>query len=339
MKRTLSLLAAAACFCGGEVAAQETVEIQYTKGGVSRTITRDRDIEELDLSSRRLTSITLPRGLTNLWYLDLHENQLTSFTLPRGLTNLWYLDLFRNRLTSFTLPRGLTNLWYLDLSENRLTSFTLPEELTNLTTLNLHENQLTNFTLPGELANWERLNLTGNRLASLTLPNGGTNLESLNLQNNQLTSFTLPEGLANLTSLDLRNNQLLTSLTLARDTAERFAGVDASRGFSAYNLKVQYEYDPLKVPLKVILPKRLEGKVSFDGISHDQLEFLFLEDLDLRSPRITRAGDALEITWAVGVLQTSADIEGHWKDVRASSPLRIFPRPSIPAEFFRVRPE
>ena len=46
---------------------------------------------------------------------------------------------------------------------------------------------------------------------------------------------------------------------------------------------------------------------------------------EARSPRITRAGDALEITWAVGVLQTSAGIEGPWKDVRASSPLWIFP--------------
>ena len=60
---------------------------------------------------------------------------------------------------------------------------------------------------------------------------------------------------------------------------------------------------------------------------------------EARSPRITRAGDALEITWTVGVLQTSAGVEGPWKDVRASSPLRIFPRPSIPAEFFRVRAE
>ena len=86
------------------------------------------------------------------------------------------------------------------------------------------------------------------------------------------------------------------------------------------------------------LPKLLDGKVSFflmEDDVYDNLEFIFLEDL--RSPRITRAGDALEITWAVGVLQTSAGIEGPWKDVNASSPLRIFPRPSLPAEFFRVR--
>ena len=136
--------------------------------------------------------------------------------------------------------------------------------------------------------------------------------------------------------LYLSGSDQLTSLALAEDTAERFAGIDADRAL-AYNLEVWCENVPLR---KVILPKRLDGKVSFLGMEddvYDNLEFVFLEDL--RSPRITRAGDALEITWAVGVLQTAAGIEGPWKDIRASSPLRIFPRPSIPAEFFRLKPE
>ena len=205
--------------------AQETVEIQYTKDGISRTIEVDRDIEGLSLS----------------------DNELTSLTLPKGLTNLEVLDLYGNELTSLTLPEGLKNLWALNLSYNQL-----------------------------------------------------------------------------------------TSLRLAEDTAERFAGIDAERAL-AYNLTVHCSNVPLR---KVILPKRLDGKVSFRGMEddvYDNLEFLFLEDL--WSPKITRAGDALEITWAVGVLQTSAGIEGPWKDVRASSPLRIFPRPSLPTEFFRVRAE
>ena len=162
------------------------------------------------------------------------------------------------------------------------------------------------------------------------------NIRQLDLSGNQLRSFTLPNGLTNLELLDLTGSEQLTSLALAEDTAERFAGIDADRAL-AYNLEVWCENVPLR---KVVLPKRLDGKVSFLGMEDDvynNLEFIFLEDL--RSPKITRAGDALEITWAVGVLQTSAGIEGPWRDVNASSPLRIFPRPSIPAEFFRVRAE
>ena len=313
MKRILSLLASVALLCGGEVLAQETVEIRYTiQGVVSHTVEVDRDIERLNLSDRDLTSFTLSEGLTSLEALDLSENELTSFTLPEGLTNLRGLYLSENELTNVTLPEGLTNLGYLYLSENQLTSFTLPEGLTNLKLLDLAVNQLTNFTLP----------------------EGLTSLESLDLAVNQLTNLTLPNGLTNLKWLTLTGNQL-TSLKLAQDTAERFLGIDTSGGL-AYNLRVRYGHE-LKVTLKVILPKRLDGKVSFADTGNAQFEFLFLEDL--RSPKITRAGDALEITWAVGVLQTSAGIEGPWKDVNASSPLRIFPRPSIPAEFFRVRAE
>ena len=59
------------------------------------------------------------------------------------------------------------------------------------------------------------------------------------------------------------------------------------------------------------------------------------------SPKISisRVENGLEVYWESGVLQKSTGVEGPWKDVRASSPLRIFPRPSLPAEFFRVRVE
>ena len=342
MKRTLFLLTTVACFGGEEVFGQGTVEIQYTKDGVSHTVEVNRNIRQLVFSRENfqnttgMSSITLPNGLTNLRRLNLHNNQLTSFTLPEGLANLESLILGNNQLTSFTLPEGLMNLRWLSLFNNQLTNFTLPNGLTSLEGLYLFDNQLTSFTLPEGLTSLTSLGLGGNQLTSFTLPEGLTNLEYLDIFNNPLTSFTLPEGLTSLERLDLGANPWLTSLTLAEDTAKRFAGIDTDRGL-AYNLKVHCSNVPLR---KVVLPKRLDGKVFFRGMEDDvynNLEFLFLDDL--RSPRITRAEDALEISWTVGVLQTAASIEGPWKDVQASSPLRIFPRPSLPAEFFRVRAE
>ena len=77
--------------------------------------------------------------------------------------------------------------------------------------------------------------------------------------------------------------------------------------------------------------------IKFDvGTEHYGVSYYDLPS----SPKISRVGNGLEISWDVGgVLQTSASIEGPWKDVNDSSPLLIFPRPSIPAEFFRVRAE
>ncbi len=109
---------------------------------------------ELDFSDNRLTSLTLPEGLTNLEDLDLDGNQLTSFTLPAGLTSLKDLDLDNNQLTSFTLPEGLTSLEDLDLDGNQLTSLILPKDLTSLKDLTLATNQLTSLNLPENLSVW-----------------------------------------------------------------------------------------------------------------------------------------------------------------------------------------
>ena len=291
------------------------------------------NLKKLYLYENQLTRFTLPEGLTNLESLRLHGNQLRSLTLPEGLANLESLILGNNQLTSFTLPEGLMNLRWLSLFNNQLTNFTLPNGLTSLEGLYLFDNQLTSFTLPEGLTSLTSLGLGGNQLTSFTLPEGLTNLEYLDIFNNPLTSFTLPEGLTSLERLDLGANPWLTSLTLAEDTAKRFAGIDTDRGL-AYNLKVPCSNVPLR---KVVLPKRLDGKVFFRGMEDDvynNLEFLFLDDL--RSPRITRAEDALEISWTVGVLQTAASIEGPWKDVNASSPLRIcefFPDLRFPQSF------
>ena len=168
---------------------------------------------ELDFSDNRLTSLTLPAGLTNLEELDLSSNQLTSFTLPEGLTSLEYLTLATNQLTSFTLPEGLTSLEYLDLDNNRLTSLTLPEGLTSLEYLTLATNQLTSLNLPENLSVWRWLDISDNQLTSITLPAGLSSLV-LDLSGNQLTSLTLPESLTDSWELDLSGNQL-ASLTLS----------------------------------------------------------------------------------------------------------------------------
>ncbi len=65
-----------------------------------------------------------------------------------------------------------------------------------------------------------------------------------------------------------------------------------------------------------------------------------ISDYDLpASPKISQVGNGLEISWDDGVLQSSADVDGPWRDVNLRSPVKlrwllIF---SIPAEFFRVR--
>ena len=233
------------------------------------------------------------------------------------------LNLFDNRLTSSSLSLlGVSaNLKKLNLSNNELTSFTVPNGWTSLEDLDLSGNQLkrSSFFLPDGLTNLKSLDLRGNQFASFFLPAGLTNLEELDLSNNQLTSFILPEGLTNLKSLDLRGNHL-TSLTLSPDTAS-----------SIDSLNLQISGNPL---VSISLPAGFD-KISFDvepehyGISYGVIAAVV--------PKISRVENSLQVSWESGVLQKSANIEGPWEDVNASSPLQI--SPSRPTEFFRVRAE
>ena len=306
------------------VAPVDSLEIQVVRqNGVSETIEVYRNIVNLRLYNQRLISIFLPEGLSNLESLNLSGNQFTSFTLPRGLTSLKELGLSGNQLTSSSLSLlGVSaNLESLNLANNRLTSFTVPTGWTSLKELNLLGNQLTSLSLPDGLTNLERLDLSNNQLTSLTLPDGLTSLKWLDLSNNQLTSLTLPDGLTSLKWLYLDRNQL-TSLTLSPDTAS-----------SIDSLNLQISGNPLvniSLPAGKDIDIRLDVEPEHYGISYGVV--------DAVGPEISRVENGLEVSWESGVLQKSARIEGPWEDVDASSPLRIF-RPSLPAEFFRVRSE
>ena len=280
--------------------AQEKLEIQITKeDGVSRTIEVDRDIEELNLRSSGLTSITLPEGLTNLEVLDLSGNtQLTNVTLPGGLTNLEYLDLSLTRLTSLILPEGLTNLKELWLF-NRLTSFTLPEGLTNLEYLNL-----------------------GNRLTSLTLPEGLTNLEELNLSYNRLTSLTLPDGLTNLKYLDLRYNQL-TNLFLSPDTASHHFWL---------NLYIEDN------PWMRIRRQPVGMNIEFD-VGHEHYGISYYDLPASPKISQVENGWEISWDAGVLQIAASVDGPWHDVNLQSPVKLQRHLISSIPAEFFRVRAE
>ena len=83
----------------------------------------------------RLTSITLPEGITKLpWSCFENCSSLTSVTLPKGITSLEE-SCFRgcSSLTSITLPEGITSLgcgWFEKCSS--LTCITFPKGITSL---------------------------------------------------------------------------------------------------------------------------------------------------------------------------------------------------------------
>ena len=83
----------------------------------------------------RLTSLTLPVGITSIGYdAFAYCSGLTSLTLPAGITSIGEYAFSRcSGLTSLTLPAGITSIdKYAFSGCSRLTSLTLPAGITSI---------------------------------------------------------------------------------------------------------------------------------------------------------------------------------------------------------------
>ena len=129
----------------------------------------------------RLTSLTLPAGITEIDYSAFYGcSGLTSLTLPAGITKIgsW---AFRgcSGLTSLTLPAGITSIGSSAFEGcSRLTSLTLPAGITKIDDFTFSGcSGLTSLTLPAgisEISDEAFLGCSG--LTSLTLTSGITKI-------------------------------------------------------------------------------------------------------------------------------------------------------------------
>jgi uncharacterized protein YjdB len=152
----------------------------------------------------RLTSITLPEGITELPQLCFENcSSLTSVTLPKGITSLGS-NCFRgcSSLASITLPEGITSLEFACFQGcSSLTSITLPEGITSLEFACFAGcSSLTSITLPEGITSLGDGCFSGcSSLTSITLPEGITSLGDGCFGGcSSLTSITLPEGITSL---------------------------------------------------------------------------------------------------------------------------------------------
>ena len=125
----------------------------------------------------RLTSLTLPSGLTEIGFGAFYGcSGLTSMTLPSGVTKIGNSAFFGcSRLTSLTLPSGVTEIDnYAFYGCSGLTSLILPSGVTRI-------GDSTFYGCSG--------------LTSLTLPSGVTKIGYSAFKDcSGLTSMTLPSG-------------------------------------------------------------------------------------------------------------------------------------------------
>lgn len=96
------------------------------------------------------------KGLTNLEYLDLSGTKLSSVASLASLKNLRVLYLQRNTISDITSLKGLTKLQILSLNGNKVSNITALTPLIQLTELYLRENLIKDFS---PLTRLSRLNV------------------------------------------------------------------------------------------------------------------------------------------------------------------------------------
>ena len=125
----------------GKLSVLDLSEAKIVKGGDSyypgdNCYTSNDEIGEKAFTDcSRLTSLTLPVGITSIGYdAFAYCSGLTSLTLPAGITSIGEYAFYGcSGLTSLTLPAGITSIdKYAFSGCSRLTSLTLPAGITSI---------------------------------------------------------------------------------------------------------------------------------------------------------------------------------------------------------------
>ena len=210
----------------GKLSVLDLSEAKIVKGGDSyypgdNCYTSNDEIGEKAFTDcSRLTSLTLPVGITSIGYdAFAYCSGLTSLTLPAGITSIGEYAFYGcSGLTSLTLPAGITEIGESTFSDcSGLTSLTLPAGITSIgISAFAYCSGLTSLNLPAGITSINYgafLDCSG--LTSLTLPDGITSIGSRAFYGcSGLTSLTLPAGITSIDKYAFSGCSRLTSLTL-----------------------------------------------------------------------------------------------------------------------------
>ena len=210
----------------GKLSVLDLSEAKIVKGGDSyypgdNCYTSNDEIGEKAFTDcSRLTSLTLPVGITSIGYdAFAYCSGLTSLTLPAGITSIGEYAFYGcSGLTSLTLPAGITSIgddtFY---GCSGLTSLTLPAGITSIGEYAFYGcSGLTSLTLPAGITSIGDDTFYGcSGLTSLTLPAGITSIGEYAFSGcSGLTSLNLPAGITSIDKYAFSGCSRLTSLTL-----------------------------------------------------------------------------------------------------------------------------
>ncbi|KAK3182597.1 Protein nud1 [Lecanicillium sp. MT-2017a] len=190
------------------------------------------DIDELDLSDKRLSSlhmldefcgriVTLDASQNMLGHLEgvpssvrqlkASHNMLTELTSWDHLMNLQYVDISGNEVKSLSALKNLVHLRSLKADNNKLTSLDGLDAHDGLLSLRARQNLIEDVDFSDLMySRLTELDLDGNCLETVRNLEQLPALTKLKLSNNKLKQFELGDDIRTLRHLDLSGNKLTT---------------------------------------------------------------------------------------------------------------------------------
>lgn len=189
-----------------------------------------QDLEALDLSEKRLTSlhmleefcgkvVTLDASQNALGHLEgvpcsvrqlkVSQNMLTELTSWNHLVNLQYVDISGNEVKNLSALRNLVHLRSLKADNNRLTSLDGLESHEGLLSLRARDNLIEE--LDFEHSAFHRLtelDLTGNNIEMVRNVHLAPCLSKLKLSDNKMQTFEATKACKTIRHLDVSQNEL-----------------------------------------------------------------------------------------------------------------------------------
>ncbi|MGI6579784.1 MAG: leucine-rich repeat protein [Saccharofermentanales bacterium] len=136
-----------------------------------------KHIGDFAFSSKQLTSVTIPDGVTTIGNKAFRWNKLTNVTIPDSVTDIGESAFFSNEISGIILSNNITKLKEDVLRANLLTDVKIPDNVTEIQPGAFNDNQLTSVIIPDSVTRIEAHAFGFNpQLTQVTIPASVTHI-------------------------------------------------------------------------------------------------------------------------------------------------------------------
>jgi len=176
-------------------------------------------------SDKKLTSVSIPDGVTIIGENAFRNNRLTSVVIPDSVTIIGHYAFFNNKLTSVILGNGVTTIGDYSFSGNlnsngyptndgnQLTNVSIPDSVTIIGQRAFRYNQLLGVTIGNSVKTIGNRAFSTNKLTSVIIPDSVTSIEDAAFIANKLTHVDIGKNVISIRDSVFEKN-LLANITI-----------------------------------------------------------------------------------------------------------------------------